>query len=137
MGKPDNRFEVAAAIDAGVQSRVIEIYVTKGFCALELASITHVLATTNTLLGRDLFSWRYSTDKPGIITGDQGALVRAEPAIGDHRLADMMVVIGVDMVAPRPVDATQGAERCVTIGRGNRLYSGDQGTGWARHDALA
>ncbi|WP_299749095.1 helix-turn-helix domain-containing protein [uncultured Tateyamaria sp.] len=94
MGKPDNRFDVAAAIDTQVRSRVIEIHVAKGFSGLELTSITHVLATANTLLERDLFSWRYSTDTPGIIAGDQGALVRAEPAIGDHRLADMMVVVG-------------------------------------------
>ncbi|WP_299969283.1 helix-turn-helix domain-containing protein [uncultured Roseobacter sp.] len=73
---------------------MIEIHVSKGFSGLELTSITHVLATANTLLGRDQFSWRYTTDAPGIITGDQGALVRAEPAITDHRLADMMVVVG-------------------------------------------
>ncbi|WP_299143445.1 GlxA family transcriptional regulator [uncultured Tateyamaria sp.] len=77
-----------------LSSYVVEIHVARGFSGLELTSITHVLATANTLLGRDLFSWRFSTDAPGIITGDQGALVRAEPAIADHRLADMFIVVG-------------------------------------------
>ncbi|WP_299297041.1 helix-turn-helix domain-containing protein [uncultured Tateyamaria sp.] len=94
MGKPDTRFDVAAQIDANVQSRVIEIHMGKGFSGLELTSITHVLNTANTLLGRALFSWRFSTDTPGLVTSDQGALVRAEPAIVDHRLPDMMVVVG-------------------------------------------
>lgn len=94
MGKPDTRFDVAAQIDNNVHARVIEIHVAKGYSGLELTSITHVLATANTLLGRDLFSWRFSTEAPGIITSDQGTLVRAEPAIADHRLADMMIVVG-------------------------------------------
>ncbi|WP_299288652.1 helix-turn-helix domain-containing protein [uncultured Tateyamaria sp.] len=94
MGKPDTRFDVAAQIDSNVQSRMIEIHVAKGFSGLELTSVTHVLATANTLLARDLFSWRFSTNAPGIIASDQGTLVRAEPAISDHRLADTMIVVG-------------------------------------------
>ncbi|MEP1200797.1 GlxA family transcriptional regulator [Tateyamaria sp.] len=94
MGKQDNRFDVAASVDIHATPQTIEIHVSKGFNSLELTSVTHVLATANTLLGRDLFSWRFSTDKPGVVSGDHGALVRAEPAIADHRLADMMIVIG-------------------------------------------
>ena len=94
MGKQDNRFEVAAAAGAHSKTQTVEIHVSKGFSGLELTSVTHVLASANTLLGREQFSWRFSTDTPGIVTGDQGALVRGEPSIGDHRLADMMVVVG-------------------------------------------
>ncbi|WP_299554425.1 helix-turn-helix domain-containing protein [uncultured Tateyamaria sp.] len=94
MGKAQNRFDVAAEITNADISRNIEIYVSKGFSGLELSSVTHVLATANTLLGRALFSWRFSTDAPGFVTSDQGALVRGEPSVGDHRLADMMVVVG-------------------------------------------
>ncbi|WP_299685965.1 helix-turn-helix domain-containing protein [uncultured Tateyamaria sp.] len=94
MGKQQNRFDVAAAVADPARAQVVEIYVSKGFSGLELSSVTHVLATANAILARDLFSWRFSTDAPGFVTSDQGALVRGEPAIGDHRLADMMVVVG-------------------------------------------
>ena len=94
MGKQENRFDVAAAVQAPNKTQVVEIYVSIGFSGLELTSVTHVLATANTLIGRDLFSWRYSTDSPGLVSSDQGALVRAEPSVNDHRLASMMVVLG-------------------------------------------
>ncbi|MEO0864563.1 MAG: helix-turn-helix domain-containing protein, partial [Pseudomonadota bacterium] len=61
---------------------------------LELTSVTHVLATTNAILEREQFCRRFSTDAPGLVSSDQGALVRAEPSIGDHRLADAMIVVG-------------------------------------------
>ncbi|GGX67741.1 AraC family transcriptional regulator [Tateyamaria omphalii] len=90
----DDRAGIGQLDGADGRPRTIEIHVSRGFSGLELTSVTHVLSTANMLLGHDLFSWRFSTDAPGIVTGDQGALVRAEPAIGDHRLADIMVVVG-------------------------------------------
>ncbi|WP_146344516.1 GlxA family transcriptional regulator [Phaeobacter marinintestinus] len=94
MGKQEQKFDVAASVASPIKDRVVEIYVSKGFNGLELNSVTHVLATANLVLRRDVFSWRFSTDTPGLVTSDQGTLVRGEPSVTDHGLADMMVVIG-------------------------------------------
>lgn len=94
MGKQDNRFDVAASVSGHSRTQTVEIYVSKGFSGLEMTSVTHVLATANTLLRHEAFQWRFSTDAPGFVPSDQGALVRGEPSIGDHRLADMMIVVG-------------------------------------------
>ena len=51
MGKQDNRFDVAASVGIQATPQTIEIHVSKGFNSLELTSVTHVLATANTLLG--------------------------------------------------------------------------------------
>ena len=77
--------------DAPLQA---EVFVGDGFCAAEAASITHVFMTANALLRRDRFRWRYISDTGGLVEGDSGLLVRAEPAIDDHGYSDVMFVVG-------------------------------------------
>ena len=73
---------------------IVEVFVTKAFNGFELASVAQVLEMANRILDRDAFAWRFSSDTPGLVASDQDTLVRAEPAIGDHRIANMMVVVG-------------------------------------------
>ena len=56
--------------------------------------MTHPLSMANTVLGRDQFEWRYTSDKPGVVSGSNDMLVRAEPAIPDHGFSDVMIVPG-------------------------------------------
>lgn len=74
--------------------RTFELYIGRGFCDLELASITHTLATANDVLARTAFHWRFVSEAPGFVEGATGMIVRAEPAIHDHGFSDIMVVIG-------------------------------------------
>lgn len=76
------------------QTQTVELFVSKGFNGLELHSVVQVLAKANDLLRHDLFTWRYASDTPGLVTSDQDTMLRAEPSVTDYRLPDMMVVIG-------------------------------------------
>lgn len=76
-----------------VQMR-FEIFVNSGFNELEVASATRVLAQANKLLDEERFQWRYASDTPGLLTGGQGMIVRAEPAVMNHEFSDVMIVIG-------------------------------------------
>ncbi|MEM6407515.1 MAG: helix-turn-helix domain-containing protein [Pseudomonadota bacterium] len=71
-----------------------ELFVSKGFDAFEVASITKVLASANRLLAQDCFSWSFVSDQPGLLRGSDGLLLRAEPAIPDHGFGDIMIVPG-------------------------------------------
>lgn len=71
-----------------------EIFVSTGFNALEVAAISGVLAHANDLLGKVAFDWRYVSDTPGLLTGSQGMIVRAEPAVANHDFSDVMIVVG-------------------------------------------
>ncbi len=73
---------------------VFELFVSKGFCGFELAAVTHVLRSANELMTRELFEWRFVSTEPGLVTGKDGVLVRAEPAIPDHGFGDAMIVVG-------------------------------------------
>lgn len=73
---------------------VFEIFVQRRFCDLELASVVHTLQTANMVHGTPQFSWRVVSDKPGLVQGAGACIVRAEPVIPDHCLADYLVVIG-------------------------------------------
>ena len=97
MGKQDNRFDVAASVGMHAKPQTIEIHVSKGFNGLELTSVTHVLATANTVLGRDLFSWRFSTDKPGVLSGAPSSFVLSEPAIPAHLLSLFLLLFSFSL----------------------------------------
>ena len=71
-----------------------ELFVVPGFSEFELAAITHTLAVANTILDQDRFSWRFVSNRPGIVSGAEGLMVRAEPAIDDYGFSDLMIVVG-------------------------------------------
>ena len=72
----------------------IDIYVGKGFCEHEVSSIARTLHCANEVLGKPAFRWRYISETPGLLNGALGMLLRAEPAVKDHHLADMLFVVG-------------------------------------------
>ncbi|MEM9583135.1 MAG: helix-turn-helix domain-containing protein [Pseudomonadota bacterium] len=98
MGSDYSSFRSFMTVDPktpnGPVQRSLEIYVNKGFNDLELAAITHTLATANDIVADDIFRWRFVSDTPGFVSGATGTIVRAEPAIQDHGFSDLMVVIG-------------------------------------------
>jgi transcriptional regulator GlxA family with amidase domain len=71
-----------------------EIFVSAGFNALEVAAVSSVLAQANEIVSEELFEWRYVSDTPGLLTGSQGLIVRAEPAVANHDFSDVMVIVG-------------------------------------------
>ncbi len=71
-----------------------EIFVSAGFNALEVAAVSGVLAQANDILGANPFEWRYVSDTPGLLTGSQGMIVRAEPAVANHDFSQVMIVSG-------------------------------------------
>ncbi|WP_298261194.1 helix-turn-helix domain-containing protein [uncultured Litoreibacter sp.] len=74
--------------------RQFELFVSAGFCELELAAVTHTLIEANDVLVGENFTWRYVSDVPGLVKGRAGLMVRAEPAIADYGYSDVMVVVG-------------------------------------------
>ncbi len=74
--------------------RTFEIFVHRGFVELEFAAVTNTLAVANSILSREAFSWRITSDTPGIVQGNTALLVRAEPAVHNHAFSDIMVVPG-------------------------------------------
>lgn len=94
MSKQDSRFDAAAAVGAATKTQLVEIYVSEGFCGLEMTSVTKVLAMANAVIGRDVFDWRFASETPGLVASDQGVLVRAEAPISEMCLGNVMVVIG-------------------------------------------
>lgn len=96
-------FGLAHAQRLGAQDTIeFEIFLSKGFCEIEVAALTHTLSLANKVLGHDVFKWRYVSDTPGIVAGENEMLVRAEPAIADHGYSDVMVVVGGRKRAPEP-----------------------------------
>ncbi len=81
-------------IKNGPASLTFEIFVQSGFSEFELASITKTLHATNEIKAERFFKWRFVSDKPGLIEGSGGVMVRAAPSIPDHAFADRMIVIG-------------------------------------------
>lgn len=82
------------------QSKTFEIFVQRKFCDLELASVIHTLQTANLVQGAPRFSWRIISDRPGIVQGGGVCLVRAEPVIPDHCMADFLIVIASKTADP-------------------------------------
>ncbi len=79
---------------------VFEIFVQNRFCDLELASVVHTLQTANLVHGTPQFVWRIISDNPGFVQGSGACLVRAEPVIPDHCLADYLIVISSKTADP-------------------------------------
>lgn len=73
---------------------VFELFVQDSFCDLEMASVITTLRYANELRARDQFYWRFVSDQPGLIDSAGGMTVRADPAIPDYEMADIMVVVG-------------------------------------------
>lgn len=71
-----------------------EIFASRGFSELELASITHTLTCANDVLGDARFTWRYVSESPGFVTGATDMLIRADPAIDNYGYSDVMIVLG-------------------------------------------
>jgi len=71
-----------------------EIFVQRGFNAEELTAVSNTLSTANRVVGQARFGCRIVSDMPGLVTGQDHMLVRAEPAIDDYGFADVMVVLG-------------------------------------------
>ncbi len=74
--------------------RTFELFVGHGFNDLELAAITQTLTAANEILGQRAFKWRFVSDAAGVVTSGTGMMVRAEAALDDSKLSDMMIVIG-------------------------------------------
>lgn len=84
-----------APASRAVQERVsVELFVGPRFNAFEASAITRTLSEANQLLETPVFAWRYVSNNPGLLDGADGLLVRAEPAIANHGLSDMMIVLG-------------------------------------------
>ena len=86
--------EFSCAIRSPVPLCRFEIFVQRGFNAEELTAVSNTLSTANRVVGQARFGCRIVSDKPGLVTGQDHVLVRAEPAIDDYGFADVMVVLG-------------------------------------------
>jgi transcriptional regulator GlxA family with amidase domain len=79
---------------------LFEIFVQRKYCDLELASIIHTLQIANKVHGAAHFGWRIISDRPGIVQSSGAGLVRAEPVIPDHCMADFLIVIASKTADP-------------------------------------
>jgi len=68
--------------------------VQNGFSEFELASIIRALQAANEIKAEQFFKWQFVSDKPGLVKGASGVLVRAVPSIPDHAFANWMIVVG-------------------------------------------
>ncbi|MGH1578252.1 MAG: GlxA family transcriptional regulator [Planktotalea sp.] len=80
--------------DQNVSPSSFEIFVDKGFSDYEAATIARTLKGANDVLAREAYSWRFISNNPGLITGECGMILRAEPAFDNHDLSDAMLVVG-------------------------------------------
>ncbi len=76
------------------RSRRFEIFVQRGFNEVELTGVTATLRIANVIVGEERFPCRIVSDMPGLVNGSGEVIVRAEPAIEEYGLADVMVVLG-------------------------------------------
>lgn len=76
------------------QTLRVEVFVSTGYCELEVASISQTLLTANEILQRDAFSCHYVSATAGLVTSRGGQMLRAEPAIENHGYGDLMIVVG-------------------------------------------
>lgn len=76
------------------RARQVEIYVCSKFNDFEVASVAQVLGLANATLGTEQFVWRFVSSTPGLVTGQLGMIVRAEPVVDNHTLPDVLVVVG-------------------------------------------
>jgi len=61
-----------------------------------LAAISTVLQLGNHVLRKKKFIWKFSSDKPGLVAGSTGTIVRAEPVQLDHGFCDVLIVVGAE-----------------------------------------
>ena len=97
MSRLGNTFCEATATRVPAHTRrplSFDIFVGAGFNGYETSAITETLSRANQICSDPLFKWRFVSDKPGLIEGANGMLVRGEPAINDHALPDVMIVVG-------------------------------------------
>ncbi|MGB7318958.1 MAG: helix-turn-helix domain-containing protein [Planktotalea sp.] len=80
--------------DDSTHVRSFEIYVGNGFCEYEASAIAHTLKCANDILSERRFTWRYVSHSAGLVTGECGMILRAEPALDNHDLSDAMIVVG-------------------------------------------
>ncbi len=104
-----------------------EIYVGRGFAEYETAAIVHTLKMANDVLGGPAFRWRYVSETPGLLTGLCGMIVRAEPVVKDHELADVLIVVGGRSGSnaewlPRLRQMTRIARTCVLLSDAATTY---------------
>ena len=98
MGRQQTDFESVDRIDPSLglaQSQSsFEIFVSPGFCELEVSHITHTLRMANAMLAQPVFSWRCVSDAPGFVRGLTDMIVEAAPAFEDVVLPHTMIVVG-------------------------------------------
>ena len=96
QGRQDQKTIVSLFVGSRqeTQSTRFEIFVSKDFCELEVAAVTHTLALANQILGQNAFEYRYVSDKPGVVSGSNNMLLRAEPAIVDYGIYAKAIASG-------------------------------------------
>ncbi len=85
---------VRLPLNAAEEGLAFEIYVCPGFSAFETACATRVFAEANQIAAKEMVTWRFVSHAPGLLTGSDGFLLRAEPAIDDYGFSDVMIVVG-------------------------------------------
>jgi len=98
MGRPEPSFHSVDHVDplhGGAQSAVVfELFVSDGFCDVELAGIMQALRTANNIVARQVFSWRCVSDTPGILRSGNGMCVEADAVVEDVLTPHTMIVLG-------------------------------------------
>ena len=125
--KPERPAASSAVAEDASQPLRFELYVAPGFSALEAACVTDTLERANRLLQRAQFSFRYVAEAPGMIAGQGGQIVRAEPAIDNYGLSDVMIVLGGEPGAapqwlPRVRQMQKQARRVVLLSEAATAY---------------
>jgi transcriptional regulator GlxA family with amidase domain len=94
MARIETNFDKGAQVRPSAQPLKVEIFVSEGFSALEVASITRTLDLANQITHSDVIGRRYVSDTPGFVSGSGDMIVRAEPAIEDYGFSQVMIVVG-------------------------------------------
>lgn len=79
---------------------LFEIFVQDRFSELEVSAVVSTLKMANQILGTERFQWSFISETPGLLEGLGGLMVRAEPAVFDHKLKDFMIVVGGGSITP-------------------------------------
>lgn len=79
---------------------LFEIFVQDRFSELEVSAVVSTLKMANQVLGIERFQWSFISETPGLLESIGGLMVRAEPAVFDHKLKDFMVVVGGGGITP-------------------------------------
>ncbi len=84
----------------GEAGLIFELFVETGFDEFELSGITRTLSLANAIHPDAPFSWRFTSNNPGMVSSANDLIVRAEPAIPDYGFSDVMIVIGGTQIDP-------------------------------------